>query len=102
MSTSATNQETRPRPSARGFETLDLAPELIAASPVPIVIKPNAGQPAMEGGRAIYRQDPAAFARDVAEAARSGAAAVGGCCGTDERFLAALRAELDRSAEGDR
>ncbi len=30
MSTSATNQETRPRPSARGFETLDLAPELIA------------------------------------------------------------------------
>lgn len=71
-----------------------LAPVLLAASPVPVIVKPSAGPPEWQDGRAIYRQDPAEFARDGRRAVRLGVAAIGGCCGTDERFLRALRRAL--------
>jgi 5-methyltetrahydrofolate--homocysteine methyltransferase len=79
---------------------LELLPALLEASPVPVVLKPNAGLPEMEGDRAVYRQAPEDFARDLAAAVELGASAVGGCCGTDPRFLAALRGALDVSASG--
>jgi 5-methyltetrahydrofolate--homocysteine methyltransferase len=60
-----------------------------------VIVKPNAGLPDTEDGRPVYRQEPADFARDQAAAVRLGARAVGGCCGTDARFIAALKAELD-------
>jgi 5-methyltetrahydrofolate--homocysteine methyltransferase len=72
----------------------ELAPVLIAAAGVPVILKPNAGMPRVEGARAVYDQDPGDFARDVAVMVQRGAAAVGGCCGTDHRFIAALSAAL--------
>jgi methionine synthase I (cobalamin-dependent) len=73
----------------------DLAAELRAASlPVPLVVQPNAGQPQLDGEVVRYTQDPVAFAEDMARVAGLGVAAVGGCCGTDPRFIAALRARL--------
>ncbi len=67
---------------------------------VPLVLQPNAGQPrAVEDGFR-YDEDPAVFARDMAAAARGGPALVGGCCGTDARFLAALRAALEGGGTG--
>ncbi|HJN77750.1 MAG TPA: homocysteine S-methyltransferase family protein [Myxococcota bacterium] len=67
---------------------------LVAASSVPVIIKPNAGLPEVTPEGLVYRQEPGAFARDMAAAARLGAAAIGGCCGTDERFIAALARAL--------
>ncbi len=67
-----------------------------ASSAPPVIVKPNAGLPEMEGSRAVYRQEPADFARDGAAMVRLGARAVGGCCGTDARFIAALKSELDK------
>jgi len=78
---------------------LELCPQLVEAARVPVIVKPNAGLPDTEDGRPVYRQDPADFARDMAAAARCGARAVGGCCGTDPRFIAALRKELDAVGE---
>ncbi|MEW6071495.1 MAG: homocysteine S-methyltransferase family protein [Planctomycetota bacterium] len=78
----------------------EACPQLVAASPVPVIVKPNAGLPEIVAGRPVYRQSPADFARDVAAMAAAGAAAVGGCCGTDERFLAALRDELAAGTGG--
>ncbi len=75
-----------------------LCPQLVAASALPVVVKPNAGLPEIVGGRAVYRQDPADFARDMAAMVQLGARAVGGCCGTDARFIAALKGELDSIA----
>lgn len=75
---------------------LEACPVITAASPVPVVVKPNAGLPEIEDGQPVYRQSPEDFARDMAAMARMGVQAVGGCCGTDERFIAALRAELTR------
>jgi len=73
---------------------IELCPTLAGASGLPVIVKPNAGMPELDGDQAIYRQEPEAFARDVAPMAWAGAAAVGGCCGTDERFIAALRDAL--------
>lgn len=67
----------------------------------PLVFQPNAGAPRLEAGQAVYDQTPEEFAADVADiaailGATGGAGAVGGCCGTDPRFIAALAAELAR------
>ena len=81
-----------------------LAAEALGAG-VPLVLQPNAGQPETEGERVVYRQDPEAFAADMEAilALSTGGggriAAVGGCCGCDERFIAALRTRLVRVAE---
>jgi 5-methyltetrahydrofolate--homocysteine methyltransferase len=74
---------------------LELCPQLVEAARLPVIVKPNAGLPDTEEGRPVYRQDPADFARDMAAAVRLGARAAGGCCGTDARFIAALKKELD-------
>lgn len=80
-------------------EMLELTPVLVEAASVPVVVKPNAGLPRAEGGRVSYDQAPEAFANQVAAMADAGARAVGGCCGTDGRFIAALRRAL-RAREG--
>jgi len=72
------------------------AAEMLEAAPVPLILKPNAGLPAIVDGRAVYRQEAREFADDVGTMARQGARAVGGCCGSDQNFIAALRDELDR------
>jgi methionine synthase I (cobalamin-dependent) len=78
-----------------------LAEEALVAG-APLVLQPNAGQPETEGNRVIYRQDPEAFSADMENilampsAGGGRIAAVGGCCGCDERFVAALRTGLSR------
>lgn len=74
---------------------LEACPLFLQAATVPVVLKPNAGLPEMVRGLPVYRQNPGDFARDVASMADMGAGAVGGCCGTDARFIAALRERLD-------
>lgn len=70
--------------------------EMLAAAPVPLILKPNAGLPDVQDGRAVYGQEAHEFATHVGAMARQGARAVGGCCGSDQNFIAALRAELGR------
>ena len=73
---------------------VELCPEFASGCDLPIIVKPNAGLPEMVEGRAAYRQDPEAFGRDVAAAVEAGARAVGGCCGTDHRHIAAIVSAL--------
>lgn len=75
-------------------EMIGLCRELTASSSVPVVVKPNAGLPEIVDGRTVYRQSPTDFGRDIAEMIASGARAVGGCCGTDARFIAAAATAL--------
>jgi 5-methyltetrahydrofolate--homocysteine methyltransferase len=77
-------------------DMLELAREARTAVALPLVLQPNAGQPERVGGEVRYAQSPDAFAEDMARAAALGPGAVGGCCGTDPRFLAALAARLGR------
>ena len=64
---------------------------MLAVSSTPVVVKPNAGLPREEDGRAVYSLRPEQFARDVAALASLGVRAVGGCCGTTPRYIAAIK-----------
>lgn len=74
-----------------------LASAARAAYAGPLLLQPNAGPPRLEDGQAMYDQSPEEFADDLAAAAEiAGAGAVGGCCGTEPRFIAALATALAR------
>lgn len=79
-------------------EMVELARELLAAALAPTIFQPNAGQPTRGDSGVTYAQSPATFAADLAPLAAAGAAALGGCCGTDPRFIAALRRALQGAA----
>jgi len=72
-----------------------LAEEARAAVDLPLVIQPNAGSPEAREGSVFYSQAPEAFAEEMALVASLGVELVGGCCGTDPRFIRALRSRLD-------
>lgn len=76
-------------------QTLACVRELEGKLGVPLSAKPNVGVPSGAAGRRKEPQSPEQFARDMFEATRCGVAAVGGCCGADERYLAALGALLE-------
>jgi 5-methyltetrahydrofolate--homocysteine methyltransferase len=64
---------------------------------LPLLIQPNAGQPRMDGDRPTYDQAPQDFATQMAAIAELRVGAMGGCCGTDPRFIAALCDRLGRA-----
>lgn len=67
------------------------------AAKVPLLVKPNAGMPEISPeGEAIYSMGPAAFAQHMRTLIDAGAALVGGCCGTDPRYISTLRDVLPR------
>jgi methionine synthase I (cobalamin-dependent) len=73
-----------------------LGRRLREASGLPVWLKPNAGLPTIEGGRAVYTMTPETFASYLpalvgARRPASGYPAfVGGCCGTDPEFVRSL------------
>ena len=67
------------------------------AAKVPLLVKPNAGMPEISPeGEAIYSMGPEAFAQHMRTLIDAGAALVGGCCGTNPRYISALRDVLPR------
>lgn len=64
------------------------------ATDLPIWIKPNAGLPEIVDGEVRYRTTPADFAAAAERLVDAGANFVGGCCGTNPEFVAALRSRL--------
>jgi len=64
------------------------------ATSLPIWMKPNAGLPEIEHGQAVYRMTPDNFADAVLRVRDAGATFMGGCCGTNPSFIAALRSRL--------
>ena len=59
---------------------------------LPLICKPNAGNPVINGaGVAEYDLSPAAFAEIMKQCADNGALLVGGCCGTNPDFIAEVK-----------
>jgi methionine synthase I (cobalamin-dependent) len=75
-------------------QSLDVCRRLRAATDRPIWIKPNAGLPEIEAGRAVYRTTPSEFAEAALRLADAGASFLGGCCGSTPEFIAALAQAL--------
>ena len=73
-------------------EMKEMAAELMKWTHLPVIIKPNAGLPRFDGGKAVYDVTPEAFAREMAEIAALGVAGIGGCCGTTPAFIRKLAA----------
>ena len=73
---------------------LPICKRLKAATSCPIWIKANAGLPEMVGGQTTYKQTPQDFAAYVPALVEAGAAFVGGCCGTNPEFIAAVKKVL--------
>ena len=62
---------------------------------VPVIAKPNAGMPEIDDqGNAHYSMEAADFGRHMAALHRAGASILGGCCGTEPPYIAALKAAL--------
>ena len=58
----------------------------------PLICKPNAGIPTInDQGMAIYSQTPEEFAGIMAQCKSNGATLLGGCCGTEPKFIKALK-----------
>lgn len=57
---------------------------------LPVILKPNAGLPRMEGGETLYDLSIEDFADSVANLVKLGVRAVGGCCGTTPEYISAL------------
>ncbi len=55
---------------------------------------PNAGYPALVGGRTVYNDNPEYFAEKLLELSRCGVEAVGGCCGTTPEHIRAFTRRL--------
>ena len=61
---------------------------------VPLIAKPNAGEPVSSNGRLVYHMNAAKMSAYVPRFVANGARLLGGCCGTDENYIAAVRETL--------
>ena len=76
-------------------ETHDVFARLPATIPVPLCVMPNAGYPTLVHGRNVYLSSPD-YLRDYArQFGDSGAAIIGGCCGTTPEHVRAMARELE-------
>lgn len=74
---------------------IGLARELKAATSLPVIIQPNAGQPQIgPNGDLLYAQSVEDYVCDVRAIVSEGASIVGGCCGTTPAHIRALKASL--------
>ena len=77
-------------------ELLPIVRQLRRHTALPLIAKPNAGLPDPEDGH--YSLPPEEFAAAMADLIEAGATLVGGCCGTDERYIRALKEALPEKA----
>ena len=57
---------------------------------LPVMVQPNAGLPALEKGRPVYKQSPTDMAGGVAGALAAGANIIGSCCGSTPEHTRAV------------
>lgn len=76
-------------------EMIDLASELVEMTSRPVLVKPNAGQPRLEGVNTFYDQNPDDFIQDINKMIENGVRIVGGCCGTTPAHITKLRTLID-------
>ena len=76
-------------------QMVTLAKDLVEITDKPISVKPNAGQPRLDGGKTYYDQSVADFVADISEMINLGVKIVGGCCGTTPTHIQEIRKLID-------
>lgn len=76
------------------MEMVEIVQRMAEYATVPLLAKPNAGLPELEGQKTVYRMTPEEFARAGAALVQAGAALIGGCCGTTPAHIKALAKQV--------
>ena len=66
---------------------LNIIPDFIENSSVPIIAMPNAGLPRVENGSTVYDISPDDFSDYMVKLAQAGVSVLGGCCGTTPDYI---------------
>lgn len=70
----------------------DVIRQMASVTSVPIIAKPNAGLPSLDGdGNTVYDMEADVFGECMKALVEAGASIVGGCCGTTPEHIRALR-----------
>ncbi len=64
--------------------------EMAAYARIPLIVKPNAGLPVLVDGKTVFDMRKEEFAAHMKALVEAGASVVGGCCGTDASYIAAM------------
>ena len=73
---------------------------LLAATSLPILVKPNAGLPKSVNGQTVYDVGADEFSDIVSDFCAEGAAIAGGCCGTNPEFIKKLVTKTSAKVNG--
>ena len=80
----------------QGIEAfLPICARLRQATDLALWMKPNAGLPELIDDKAVFRTTAQEFVQYIPEMIQAGAGFIGGCCGTDQVFLKAIREVVD-------
>jgi methionine synthase I (cobalamin-dependent) len=81
----------------QGIEAfLPICRRMRQATDLPLWIKPNAGLPEAVDDGVVFRTTAAEFVQHVPGLLQAGANFIGGCCGTDQGFVTAIRQAADK------
>jgi len=80
-------------------EMVDLIPLIANITNLPIIAKPNAGQPQLVDGKTIYLSKPIEFSQDIQQMIKNGATIVGGCCGSNPKFISEISKQIKREKQ---
>ena len=64
--------------------------EYLEYSSLPVIFKPNAGLPENIDGKTVYNINKNEFADEIALSVQKGVRCVGGCCGTNDKYIKAV------------
>ena len=70
--------------------TIKVAGIFRQATDLPLWVKPNAGLPELQDGKAVYKDTPDEFAGKIDGLIAAGANVIGGCCGTCPAHIGAM------------
>jgi 5-methyltetrahydrofolate--homocysteine methyltransferase len=73
---------------------LEIVKKMKQVAKMPVIAKPNGGIPRSVNGKTRYDTDPESFVKGFKPLLDAGASVVGGCCGTDGKFIRGLKGLL--------
>lgn len=79
-------------------EMLEMVETLEIMKDFPLIMKPNAGNPKIEGDKTVYKANPDLFAEFMERIFLRGVRIIGGCCGTSPLFIGKIAARMKNRA----
>lgn len=64
---------------------------------IPLIAKPNAGLPSLVDGKTVFDMPAGVFAEHMKALVEAGASVIGGCCGTDPSYIAAMEKVIEKN-----